>query len=345
MPRLTLARYGPASFLSPSPRPEARHGEPDPHLRRLHRVSLGDGLPASHDRGQRHREELASPEARGAYDNWLGAAPDTRADETAREKTRAARQRAEEYPREWEAFDDWLERTAKAVADDWKASQLKASPEPSHYGLLFPDPGESCSGMLAVGAGGALGLGVGISVVGAIGGYAMPLIVVPVWLGAWAGIILHSIVRTLLSDFDGAGRTPEARQERADPASLREDRLTTTDPEEGADPSPASDSKKAVASQEHAAITVLKAVGRAIEAAIVGNFSIAEAAVEKLEGKPNPHSGCIPVFFMICFPLLPLRFAYTLVTGLVEAFGGSGPSPEVTEPPTDAGDAREDPHK
>jgi hypothetical protein len=60
--------------------------------------------------------------------------------------------------------------------------------------------------MAAVGVGGAVGLGFGIAALSALGAFAVPIVLVTVWLGAWAGALAHGS----LSDVE-----PPPRAERA----------------------------------------------------------------------------------------------------------------------------------
>jgi hypothetical protein len=293
---------------------------------------------------------LSSPGSRAAYDSWLGAESEPASDRRGWEGTREARESAEEYPEEWEAFVEWLERTAQAVAEDWKDAELKASSEPSHFGLHFPNPGDSCSGMLAVGIGGVFGLALGVAAVSALGGFGVPIVFITVWLGAWAGILAHSIVRGLLSISDMQPQPDTQSRDTETPPGPppREKAHQQQGSEEEASRRPPDDDQgqpgptpTVADGPDHPVWVAMETFGGAIGDAVQGVGRVAGSVVKTLGA--DPESGCLPVTFFLFLPILPVWFVVNLANALLGLAETRAASPQPRSGRPDAVDDQSGP--
>lgn len=255
---------------------------------------------------------LSDSASRAAYDAWLAAGQSPAADDEARKQTQEARQRAEEYPSEWADFVEWLDRAGEAVAEDWKNAELKAAAEPTYHGMYFPDPGDSCSGQLAVGAGAVVGIAVGLGWVAEIGFWGLPIVVVPTWVGAWAGILMHKAIGFFAVEVQEERRRAD---EHAAEENGEEPPTTPLPPstQELPDGEPAVDSEGSVESESPGLVTALVTVGRTLEAAIHLNYRLADSVVSLLyfrlpteqnraerESTQEPYpDGCIIPFMIV----------------------------------------------
>ncbi len=153
-------------------------------------------------------EVLSDPSMRRQYDYARAHPEDDTAQQRAAAEGSQARKHAPDYPREWAAFERWLNSVAKDVkaAEYGNVSFL--------FGLKLPTAGRSVSGWVLIVAGAALGLLLYFSLFAKnVPRYE------PVWHrgafflfgGAWLGILVHQFIGKAISAGPSAKpATPES---------------------------------------------------------------------------------------------------------------------------------------
>lgn len=163
-------------------------------------------------------EILSNPEFRQHYDTARNQAESLAAQKTAEADAQTARQRAENYPRQWKDVEPWLNDILKDFVNaKYGSSKLPSGSFSSCYS--FPTAGDSISGWLFILIGAALVLFGGIyfldndiwgkdlsSWIRSNGKYfkhpiiIIPLLLAPLWVGAWAGVWIHMLISEVLKN-------------------------------------------------------------------------------------------------------------------------------------------------
>lgn len=150
-------------------------------------------------------EVLSDPASRLVYDEYLKTEQSSNAD--LGEKIRAARQKSEQYPRNWGEFEKWLDRLEQDFA---KA----AGAGTSTYYMPFPKTGESNTAFLFILGGGIAGLFLGtlplFSAFKDADGWHRFALILPICLGAWLGKGIHSMAGEALASRKKGGPTVAA---------------------------------------------------------------------------------------------------------------------------------------
>lgn len=153
------------------------------------------------DRGGSHRqmvlvneawEILSDPELRRRYDQARQHSEDHDAEEAAREDSCNARQRAEEYPKQWKDFAAWLD----VLSQDFARAEYGSR----NWGkITVPTAGYSISGWIFIVAGAVLGAALAIGLFTLVTGQSKgggPLLLISFVVGAWAGVAAHKRLRS-----------------------------------------------------------------------------------------------------------------------------------------------------
>ena len=147
-------------------------------------------------------EVLRDPELRREYDYARANQDDAAAQEAAARTSGEAREEAENYPREWDAFEVWL----NSITADFHRAEY------GHKGV-WPTVEKSVTGWIFIAAGVYLGYYV-ITTMGFYG-HVMPII----WLagGGWFGQIVHRIIKGLMA----TAPSPQRKYSSAQPPPLK----------------------------------------------------------------------------------------------------------------------------
>lgn len=151
------------------------------------------------DRGGSHEQMLVineafgilgNPVSRREYDFARKNQADRGAQQAAERTTQTARSQAANYPREWGAFEKWL----NSVAADFHRAEYGSDGK----GITrCPTAGDSLSGKAFIVIGGAIGGIIGLFLF--IGGAAHPFVVIiPSVVGAWIGRLLHGGAKRMI---------------------------------------------------------------------------------------------------------------------------------------------------
>jgi curved DNA-binding protein CbpA len=155
---------------------------------------------------------LRNPAMRRNYDEARRNAFNQAAQDQANADASQARQRAEEYPRNWNEFDAWLD----AVAKDFKSAE---------YGTgdtLFPRVGKSYSGWLFVIIGGAAGFAVAFFLSTTynfrfVGRSGLCLVAVGATLGMWVHKLIGQSIKAGGTPPDASNSRPHPPEDRTSP--------------------------------------------------------------------------------------------------------------------------------
>ena len=180
---------------------------PGATLREIKGAFRRKAMAAHPDRGGSHEEMtrlneawevLSDPGLRAAYDEARGAqAPTTLA--TWQARSEGARRRAQDYPREWEAFEAWMD----TLAADVRRAEYGVT---GAYVFVFPTAGQSVSGWVCILSGAIAATAFGWTttfyrelVLNEFGKHhPVPtalVLVGPAMAGGWAGYCLHRFFR------------------------------------------------------------------------------------------------------------------------------------------------------
>jgi len=153
------------------------------------------------DRGGSHAQMLEINEAfhilsdaglRKQYDYAREHQDDQQAQSQAASTSQHAREEAKDYPREWAAFDAWL----NSVTADFKGAKYGSSAS-SGLGWQYPTADESLSGWLFIVGGGVAGILIFITFIHGLG-IPGPIGILSLFGGAWLGRYLHQGIRSCL---------------------------------------------------------------------------------------------------------------------------------------------------
>lgn len=163
-------------------------------------------------------EILSNPEFRQHHDSFRNQAGGFAGQKIVEADAQIARQRAGNYPHQWKDVEPWLNNILKDfVNTKYGSSNLYGVPYDSYYS--FPTAGDSISGWLFILIGAALVVFGGVyfmdnhvwgkdlsSWISGNGKYfkhpiiIIPLLLAPLWVGAWAGVWLHTLVTEVMKN-------------------------------------------------------------------------------------------------------------------------------------------------
>lgn len=153
-------------------------------------------------------EILEDPALRQQYD-YARAHPD---DSAAQEKSAAdstqASAKAENYPREWAAFERWM----NGIARDVKSAKYGQTKKVFFFDWSFPTAGKSTTGWLLIIGGGIVGLIVSILLTAdAKNSFQYSTLrFVSMWGGAWIGVWLHRRFGAILPESGSQRKQPDS---------------------------------------------------------------------------------------------------------------------------------------
>jgi hypothetical protein len=144
---------------------------------------------------------LSNPETRARYDESRQSRPSAAAPPFSQEDVAQARRQAQDYPQDWNKFEDWLD----VVAADFSHARYKKVSGP--WLTSWPTVHESLSGWLFIVGGGGVGFLLGLALVvsrfsakqGGSNGIAMLMgCTLLACGGAWVGRWLHQVVGEIM---------------------------------------------------------------------------------------------------------------------------------------------------
>jgi curved DNA-binding protein CbpA len=175
------------------------------------------------DRGGSHKQMamvneawfiLSNPETRCAYDKLRTQRMDAAARAGWNRRTEDVRRKAQEYPRQWSAFERWM----KGIVDDIRAAEYG---KVQGGGVAWPTAGKSSSGWGFIVVGGLVGGVLGCVAFVASGSHAVGMLrfylIFAAAGGAWVGAKVHGFLRKTMGGGHAtdtkAGTRPAARQD------------------------------------------------------------------------------------------------------------------------------------
>jgi len=182
---------------------------PDADLEAVRKAFLAEARRAHPDRGGSHErmvlvneawEILSNPEMRQAYDEHRGHVRSEQPDDF-EETRRAAQKKANEYPRDWSAFEKWM----NGLAEDFTGAKFQSK---EVMNITWPSANESVSGWLFIIAGGILGLYLAGPYLptnpktsGIMPRILLVIAALPICAGAWVGVLAHQALGYVLREW------------------------------------------------------------------------------------------------------------------------------------------------
>jgi hypothetical protein len=136
---------------------------------------------------------LSNPETRRDYDHLRTQRMDAAARAAWNTRTEGVRRRAQEYPRQWSAFERWM----NGLMTDIRAAKYGKQ---QVWITTFPTAGKSFSGWAFIGVGALVGGVLGVAILGSV----MPVqslkfaLVIAAAGGAWVGAKVHGFLRDII---------------------------------------------------------------------------------------------------------------------------------------------------
>jgi hypothetical protein len=154
-------------------------------------------------------EILSNPATRANYDAARLHADNKEYVRKAETESRNAREQAEQYPRDWDEFETWMDKTINAVINDFKKAEYG---ETSFVGeRTIPTAGKSLTGWIFIIVGGILGFLLAVFILSGLSGlmgikssnsffryFGMLLSFSLVSAGAWCGKEYHETIKKKL---------------------------------------------------------------------------------------------------------------------------------------------------
>ena len=143
-------------------------------------------------------EILSDPSRRQVYDYARAHPEDHAAQTTSAAGSTQGREQAQNYPREWPAFEGWMNE----IARDIKTAKFGQT-EPQAFGLKFPTAEGSPTASILIVVGGIVGLVFWSSFIvdSGLSRYLEPiLLLASIWGGAWGAVGLLRIIGTMLTE-------------------------------------------------------------------------------------------------------------------------------------------------
>jgi len=141
-------------------------------------------------------EILSNPITRANYDASRLHAENTEYVRKAETESKEARFKAEQYPRDWEEFETWMDKMLNAVVNDFQKAE---------YGEMWdgkiPTAGQSFTGWIFIAAGAVLGFFVLSLILSGINyrGRIYPFHFLFIFGGAWLGKVCHEMMKDQMS--------------------------------------------------------------------------------------------------------------------------------------------------